>query len=176
MEGQSIKYDRRQIVLHWFSAIIILWALVSGISIGMLPLSESVIKCIAELNVSITFLFIPFFIYRIYLRKKLPLPEYHHLSGRHALLARSTQVILYFLVSVVLISGVLMLDKSYTVFSLLEIHPVSSDAIQIEAFKSLHAVASYLLGIALFAHIFAALMHLRSNTEVFDRVLISGSK
>jgi len=173
MKDQTATYDLKQILLHWASAVIIIWAMASGIAIGTLPMADTTIKLIAQFNVSITFVFIPFFAYRIFLRRTLSYPEYQTLSDRHARIALVIQRALYCLVSLVLISGVLMLDHPYQIFNLFEVPPVTTDTKVTHAFKVVHSGSSYLLACLIGLHVTAAILHAVKGNEVFSRMLPS---
>ncbi|CAK9886650.1 MAG: hypothetical protein XXXJIFNMEKO3_03095 [Candidatus Erwinia impunctatus] len=56
------KYSWQQVVLHWLSAIIIIWATISGFMIFFLQPAQEIKDIIGFFNVSLTTVFIPFFI------------------------------------------------------------------------------------------------------------------
>ncbi len=113
------KYDITARLLHWISALVILWAAISGFYLTSLNNDESIKHQIAELNVSITVVFIPFFFWRVIHRIKHGIPSYGNLlSEREVKIARAMHILLYTLVTVVLLSGILMMKKDFTVFNL----------------------------------------------------------
>ena len=57
-----MKYSTQQIILHWLSAIIIIWATLSGFYVAFCHPDQPVKEWIGFFNVSLTTLFIPFFI------------------------------------------------------------------------------------------------------------------
>src|SRR5438046_770558 len=109
-------YSGRQKFLHWLSAVVILWALISGFYVSLFDVSLVDKEWVSFVNVSLTTLYVPFFILRFY----FAFVHHHSVSKRcHSLvecLALIVHVLIYLAVSVVLITGVLMMDRAISVF------------------------------------------------------------
>lgn len=116
MKREFEKYNITARLLHWLSALVILWTTISGFYLILFNIDESIKHQISELNVSIAVVFIPFFCWRVIYRIKHGIPSYGNLlSKREARIARAMHILLYTLVTVVLISGILMMEKNFTV-------------------------------------------------------------
>lgn len=165
-----MRYTQHQIILHWLSAIIIIWAIFSGFTVGFMPTNSNIKTLIAEFNVSITILFIPLFIFRVYLKFKHPNPAYTNMNRSRILLAINTHRFIYILIFVILGSGVTMLKDSYNIFNLFTLHPVvESKYIRVES-QNLHIVSSIMLSALVFLHVGAATVHLIKRNEIFSRM------
>ncbi|WP_235515057.1 cytochrome b/b6 domain-containing protein [Erwinia sp. Leaf53] len=69
------KYAWQQVVLHWLSAVVIIWATITGFYAAMFETTPEIKEWIGFFNVSLTTVFIPFFILRVYYLLKLGKPH-----------------------------------------------------------------------------------------------------
>lgn len=167
-----MKYNVQARLLHWLSALVILWATASGFLVLLTDLEESTIEVIAGFNVAITTLFIPFFIWRIVNRVINGVPEYpdtiKHYEVKAAL---SVQVGIYFLVSVVLVSGVLMMDQNIDVFGLFELPQLIHNVELIHFWETAHQISTRILAIFVLLHVAAVVRHERVGNKILKRML-----
>ena len=166
------RFNLRARVLHWLSAAVILWATVSGFMILIPDFDQDTKNLIAQFNVSITTLFIPFFILRVINRVSNGIPDYKDVITRHEItLAVAMHIAIYILVAIVLVSGVLMMDKGVSVFGLIEFsNPLDNEKI-IGAFKSLHEYSTRILALCVFLHIAALIRHELLGNRILRRML-----
>lgn len=166
------KYDLTARLLHWLSALVILWATISGFYLILFNNEESIKHQISELNVSITVVFVPFFCWRVIYRIKHGIPSYGNLlSEREAKIAKAMHILLYTLVTVVLLSGVLMMEKDFTVFNLFSISRlIDTPEIQ-EAFRILHMYSTRILAVCIVLHVLASVKHEISGKRIFKRMI-----
>ncbi|WHL29004.1 hypothetical protein QJS63_06505 [Pseudomonas juntendi] len=68
---QARKYAWQQILLHWVSALVIIWVLLSGFYVAHLNVTPTTFHLVAFVNVAMTTLFIPIFLLRWLLRRTL---------------------------------------------------------------------------------------------------------
>lgn len=66
---QARKYAWQQILLHWVSALVIIWVLLSGFYVAHLNVTPTTFHLVAFVNVAMTTLFIPIFLLRWLLRR-----------------------------------------------------------------------------------------------------------
>lgn len=166
------KYSVTARLLHWVSAALIIWATLSGLSVSLLDVNEKLAHWIADFNVSATLVFIPFFAWRIVHRLRQGIPEYgDHVSITTQKIAICVHCLLYGLTSIVLISGVLMMDRSFSVFHLFELQPLFISELVTHGFEQIHVASSRLLGLLVALHILAVIKHQIGNTGVLQRML-----
>ncbi|MEQ1813440.1 MAG: cytochrome b/b6 domain-containing protein [Candidatus Nitrotoga sp.] len=166
------KYDLTARLLHWLSALVILWATISGLYLTLFNNDESIKHQISELNVSITAIFVPVFCWRVIHRIKHGVPSYGNLlSEREAKIARVMHILLYTLVTVVLLSGVLMMEKDFTMFNLFSISRLIDTPEVQEAFRILHMYSTRILAICIVLHVLASVKHEISGKRIFKRMI-----
>lgn len=167
----SPRYSLSRRVLHWLSAVVILWALLSGFTMALAPLPESLHQFIAAFNVATTLVFIPFFVLRLWLALRQGKPALDALNGRQQRLANAGHQAIYALVLLVLISGVLMMERPMPVYGLLSIEPLLSPSGWTHFFALLHRTGSVLLALAVAGHIAAVVKHQRQGIVLLQRML-----
>ena len=172
MKKTTTKFDLTARVLHWLSAFVILWATISGLYIALFNLDPGIKHQILELNVLITVLFIPFFCWRVMHRIRHGVPSYHNLQLGNAIkIARFTHILLYTLVSIVLLSGILMMEQDISVFYLFSISQLVHNMEIQSAFKTLHLYTSRILAIMTMIHVLAVVKHEFSGRKILKRML-----
>ena len=171
VEGQVHRYPLAWRILHWLSALIILWAMGSGFYILLAQPPEEVIHTIADFNVSITLLFVPVFIIRLVVSHVSEKPTTPQLGNRQQQLAHRVHVVMYWMVSIVLITGVLMMDRTMNVFGWFELNSVFSAGIITESFFTLHRAANILLTLLLLGHVLAVIKHQWNGVPILRKMI-----
>jgi cytochrome b561 len=172
MKHIIIKYDRTAKILHWVSALVILWATISGLYIAFSNTEDHIKLHITELNISITTLFIPIFFFRILYRmiSKVP-PHSASISTVEMKMASLMHKFLYALVSTVLLSGVLMMDNPISIFNTFQFTPFLDNSNSVDFFNTLHKYATQLLAFCIFIHIVALIKHEVRGEKILRRML-----
>lgn len=163
-------YSRQRVLLHWMSAAVILWTLASGFYVAGVNVSAQVRHWVAFINVSLTTVFIPFFIWRLFIF------IYHalHVSvvaslmlERLVLLAHS---LIYLTVSIVLVTGVLMMDRPINVFEVLKIPQPLVNPGLIATSAAIHVWACVVLTVLIALHVGAVIVHEVCGHRVLRRM------
>jgi len=168
----SIHYSRRRVLLHWLSAAIILWALASGFYVAFNPVSASTEHWVGSLNVSLTTLFIPFFLWRAWL-------FFCEQKSRGAALAVDKRLafavhaLIYLVIGVVLVTGVLMMKSAINVFGLVRFPQPLADPVLIELANTVHALSCMVLSLLVALHLCAVLWHELSGRRVVRRMFFA---
>ncbi|MDX2319624.1 MAG: cytochrome b/b6 domain-containing protein [Moritella sp.] len=172
MNKSIIPFDRTAKLLHWMSAIVILWATTSGLYIAFFELESTIKNHILNFNVSITTVFIPLFCWRIYHRIKRGVPQAHPaMSSLEIKLAHAGHTLLYVLVSLVLVSGVLMMGHDVKVFQLFTIPQLLEDKRTIHFFEALHLYTCRLLALLVICHLAALIKHEIMGKRILKRMI-----
>jgi cytochrome b561 len=163
-------YSRRRVLLHWLSAAVILWTLLSGFFVAGFKVSAPIKASVAFVNVSLTTVFIPLYVWRLFL-----FFTHTRFSGMRALtlveaLALFVHTLIYLVVGTVLVTGVLMMDRPIDVFGVVEIAQPLSDPRLIALFVTLHIWACVVLSLLIAAHIGAVIVHEACNHRVLRRM------
>ncbi|MGL4250263.1 MAG: cytochrome b [Aeromonas sp.] len=151
-------YDRLSRYLHWFMAIVIIYATAAGYIMHLvIDNHPELFDFLSIFNMSMATLITPLFLLRWCwhcLRDPLPAePIPHHK------LARMTHALIYFLMFCVLLSGFLMLKQEYTLFWLYTVpNPISSPDLN-HFFFMTHRTSCMLLATLVTIHACAALYH-----------------
>lgn len=165
------KYRWQQALLHWASAALILWVLVSGFAVAHLEVAPRTFDLISFVNVALSTLYIPVFLLRWLLHLRWSKPQSLH----HDRLMRFVAVLvhegLYWVTGFVLLSGVLMMKRQIDVFGWFSIPPLLSDPGWQGTWFTLHIGACVLLAVLLVMHIGAVLMHELLGRRVLRRML-----
>jgi cytochrome b561 len=162
-------YSTGQKLLHWVSAVIIMWSLLSGFAVAVFSVSASVKAWVAFFNVSLTTLYIPVFALRVYcsfghgldFSIKRTLQEYMALLVHKAM---------YLVLAVVLATGVLMMDRPINIFNLAFIAPFETDPARIALYTRVHVLSCVALLLMLVLHIGAVVLHERRGKRVMARM------
>ncbi|RBP51109.1 cytochrome b [Arenicella xantha] len=167
-----MKFKVTARVLHWVSALIIIWATVTGLYLAFYKVDPNIKHKILDFNVSITFVFIPIFVWRVWHRIRNGAPPYASaLSSLEIRAASYMHKLLYVLVAGILVSGVLMMNRDFQVFGLSTIPHIIYDR-EITAFFSLiHNYLSYSLAACVIVHVLAAVKHEFCGTRILRRIV-----
>ena len=172
MSNVIIQFDTTAKYLHWISALVILWASISGLYIAFFGLEPNIKKYILSFNVSITTVFIPLFCWRIYHRLKHGVPVPHPaMSMLETKIAHIGHTLLYVLVSLVLVSGLLMMDHDVAVFGLLTIPQLLQQQSSIYFFETMHLYACRLLAALVLCHLAALIKHEMMGKHILKRMI-----
>ncbi|WP_297845098.1 cytochrome b/b6 domain-containing protein [Pseudomonas sp.] len=168
---RSQKYSKLMVLLHWVSALVICWALISGFYTGLFPVKPEVKQWVAFLNISITTLFIPVFILRLYVRQTHPKPDPTAGRPTEQLAAALVHALLYGAVGLVLVTGTLMMDRHINVFDLFSIPNLINDPYWLAVLFNVHEAGCAILGILVVTHIAAVVKHEWAGKRVVGRML-----
>ncbi|WP_247257834.1 cytochrome b [Pseudomonas moorei] len=154
-----LGYSKKRVLLHWVSAAIIVWTLISGFYVAGNEVSVSLKHWVAFFNVSLTTVFIPFFVWRLCIFFAHTRCKHLNTLSLGEKLAWFAHVLIYLTVSVVLVTGVLMMDRPIDVFRLIEITPPLSDPKLIAQFVEIHVWACVVLSGLIALHVGAVIVH-----------------
>jgi cytochrome b561 len=166
----SYNYSARQKVLHWISAVVILWTLLSGFYVAVFTVSAAVKAWVGFFNVSLTTVYIPIFVVRVSysFAHGLDFSAKRSFSEYMALLVHKS---MYLVLAVVLITGVLMMDRPINIFHLFSIAPVANDPATIVWFTQVHILSCVVLLLLVGLHIGAVVMHETRGKRVMRRMV-----
>jgi cytochrome b561 len=164
------RYSLPQIWLHWVSAVIIIWATLSGFYIGLLNHDIQLKSWIGSLNVSLTTIYIPLFILRLWFAWHHGRPGDNLLSHKEEKLAAAGHMLLYSNIAFVLITGVMMMDTPIKVFGLFELpHPIDDTSVT-GFFKHVHIISCITLGVLVVGHVVAVVKHHLKGKPLLKRM------
>lgn len=153
------RYSWEQVLLHWVSAAVILWVLVSGFYVAYAEVDEAMHAWVGWVNVSATTLYIPIFVLRCAVRAFKPAPVSIDRGPWGRLAAHVAHQALYWLTAVVLLSGVLMMDCAIDVFGWWQIPLPMIDAVWLDRWFALHIASCFALAGVVTVHIAAVCLH-----------------
>jgi cytochrome b561 len=155
-------------MLHWLSAMIILWATLSGFGVALLDQNQPFRQWVESFNPQITSLFIPFFAWRMWLAIRAPAsPKRKTIQER---IANATHIALYAAVSGVLITGVLMMDHPVVLLALMPLPQLIHSTIALTELHQLHHVLCAILAGLVAVHLGAVVMHQVLGKSVLGRM------
>ncbi|MDD2048049.1 cytochrome b [Pseudomonas putida] len=163
----SERYSAIQVLLHWVSAVVILWTLISAGYVLLFAGGTPLAAVIADFNVALTTLFIPLFIWRFWLRCTSP-----SRGGEPDGVARMVHLLLYGFTALVLLSGVLMMERPIDLFGWLQIPQLLQAPAWSQGFSVLHRLASLVLALLVVLHILAVIWHECLGRRVLWRMQI----
>ena len=168
---QVDKYCWQQILLHWVSALVIGWAMVSGFYVSAFDVAPATAHLVGFVNVGLTTLFIPIFLLRWLMRWVKARPGAVNENRRARRVAHVVHEVLYWLTALVLLTGVLMMDRAIDVFGWFAISPLISDPSWLSTWLKLHVAANVLLTLVVALHVGAVVLHEVSGRKVLRRML-----
>lgn len=165
-----LGYSGQRVWLHWLSAAVIIWTLVSGFYVAGVEVPARISQWVSFINVSLTTVFIPFFVWRLCLF----IAQVRH-TNLSALSAEKKRVffvhaLIYFTVIVVLVTGVLMMDRPIDVFAAVEIAQPLSDPALIGVFLTIHVWSCLFLSALIVLHVGAVIVHELCGRRVLRRM------
>jgi cytochrome b561 len=165
-----LGYSTQRVWLHWLSAAVIVWTLISGFYVACVDVSPQLAQWVAFLNVSLTTVFIPFFVWRLFIFAS----HARHISVRAfsfmEKLGLFAHTLIYLIVSIVLVTGVLMMDRPIDVLGLVEITQPLSDPELISRFLVIHVWACVVLSLLIVLHVGAVVVHELCGHRVLRRM------
>ena len=166
---KTAEYSMTQKLLHWISAVIIIWSLLSGFYVAVFTVPASVKAWVGFFNVSLTTLYIPVFVLRVYcsFSHGLGFSIQRSLQEHMALLVHKA---MYLVLAVVLVTGVLMMDRPINVFNLFAIPPFASTPATVAWYTQMHVLSCGVLLLMLVLHIGAVVLHERRGKRVMARM------
>ncbi|MDH0730838.1 cytochrome b/b6 domain-containing protein [Pseudomonas sichuanensis] len=168
---QVEKYRWQQALLHWVSAVLILWLLISGFVIAHLDVASRTFDLVAFANVALSTLYIPVFLLRWVLSLRWSKPAHLHHERSMRFVAVLVHEGLYVVTGFVLLSGVLMMNREIDVFGWFSIAPLLGDPGWQALWFTLHIAACVVLAVLLVLHIGAVMMHELLGRRVLRRML-----
>lgn len=157
-------------LLHWISALIIVWATVTGIYASALPESSPIRGWIGYFNVSLTTLFVPIFVLRVVNRIASPSPGPVGDSRVEHALAQAAHLTLYAVITVVMVTGVATVSHEASVFGLFTLPPVPMSESARHLWEAAHKYACYLLAGLVVLHVAAVVFHMRRGRNILARM------
>jgi cytochrome b561 len=167
---RTTGYSPGQVLLHWLSAGVILWALLSGFYVSVVDVLPQTKAWVGFVNVSLTALFIPVFAVRVYLvviHSCVDDATNKTLMDHVACLMHK---FIYLVTSVVLVTGVLMMDRAINVFDLILIPQPLEDPTWINRFFTVHIWSCVVLLILVALHISAVIKHEMCGRRILKRM------
>ena len=167
---KTINYSTLQKVLHGFSAVLIIWLMMSGFYIGLIAEAVSYKQVISDINVSLGLLLTPVFILRLCVSFGRGCPATVDVNNLAPWLAFFIHTLLYLTVVTVLVSGVLMMDRPIGFFNVVSVpQPFDSSEVH-EFFALIHTQACAILVLLVSVHVAAVIKHHRSGRPIIKRM------
>lgn len=157
--AEQNSYDNLTKVFHWFFAIAIIYNTLSGYSLSWIQ-SHAVHDFISTFNVSLATVLCVLFPLRViwmHFRKELP-PVDGTSKEQHAI-AKFAHSLLYMAITIVLISGYLMIPDGYSFFWLFNIVTPFPQGDATHYFFVTHRISCALLAALVILHIMAVVQH-----------------
>ena len=164
----TCNYSRLHVLLHWIFACIIIWATVSGFGNALLDLPTVIADGISLVNVSLTFMLIPLFALRVLCA--LDHREAAHTHRALRLLAKSGHLALYVVTGLVLVTGVLMMERPINLFGVLSLAQPLQAPLLTDFFNVLHKYACMALALLVAGHVAAVAVHHWRGEKLLQRM------
>jgi|GEM_PF-1001427 len=163
-------YPTARVYLHWLSALVILWATVSGFGVTLLPASHPLRQWVEGFNPVLTSLFIPFFVGRLWLYMKASPHRTDRQPGLQEKIAAITHGTLYLCVAGVLLTGVLMMTHPVVLIATLALPQLVHSASALANLQLLHHGLCALLAVLIGLHVAAVIQHQIKGRSVLYRM------
>jgi superoxide oxidase len=164
-------YSTTRIYLHWLSALVILWATVSGFGVELLPVDYPLRQWVETFNPQITSLFIPIFAWRVWLYLKSPSEQTRGTGSLQRRFAKLTHTLVYVCVSGVLLTGVMMMNHPVMLLGVMPLPQVLHSLTTLEDAHQVHHLLCATLAILVMLHLSAVLWHQLRGHSVLERML-----
>ena len=165
----KVKYNRCQVMLHWLSAIIIIWALISGFYVALFDVNQQLKDMIGFFNVSITTVLIPFFVLRIIVMILSRHVIAKGVSAKDYKLAKIMHLLMYIIISVVLVSGVLMMDRPVSVFGAISFPQLLIVPFALDLWFVIHKYSCIVLLLLVVLHILSVIKHHFNGNKILKK-------
>jgi superoxide oxidase len=164
------KYPPVAVALHWLSALVIIWALVSGLYVAFFCRHADIAHGISSFNASLTALMTPIFLCRAIYRLGYRAPPLKDLSLINIIVARTTQGLTYVFALISFSSGWLMMRQPITIFQIIEIpHPLH-DPQWLHFFRAVHSYSNVVLCGLVFLHVAGVVKHQIAGQRMVQRM------
>lgn len=164
------KYNRTQVTLHWISAVIIIWGTISGFYVALFEAGASHKEWVGFVNVSLTTLFIPIFIFRVWWAMRSGKPRDALLTLNEQRLSLLGHLLIYINITVVMITGVLMMERDINVFNLITFSQPLHDPVITSLFNKMHKFSCATLGLLVIGHVLAVVKHHHKGRNLLRRM------
>ncbi|HEF4760402.1 TPA: cytochrome b/b6 domain-containing protein [Pseudomonas putida] len=165
-----LGYSGQRVWLHWLSAAVIIWTLASGFYVAVVEVPARISQLVAFINVSMTTVFIPFFVWRLGIFvAHARCMDLSTLTVEKKLVF-FVHTLIYLVVTVVLATGVLMMDRPIDVFGVVEIAQPLSDPALIAPFITIHVWSCLFLSLLIAVHVGAVIVHELCGHRVLRRM------
>ncbi|WDE02119.1 cytochrome b [Thalassomonas actiniarum] len=172
MIASNEKYNKKTRFFHWLSAVVILWVTISGFYVTLFEVDAELKNSVLALNVLMNTFFIPVFMFRVLNWVNNPAPEdYQGLPLRSRKIADKVHAGMYLLIFIVLLSGVLMMDRKVEFLGMTLIPYLPFDPALKEFFTRLHIFSVCALAFCVALHIAAVIRHELSGLRILKRML-----
>jgi cytochrome b561 len=165
---EANAYSKPRIVLHWLSAAVILWATFSGFGVVLLDPKHPLRQWVESFNPQLTSLFIPFFVWRLWLALRAEPRTSRKPQER---LAHAVHMGIYAAVSGVLITGVLMMTHPVTLLAFVTLPQLIHSKIALLELHDLHHILCAVLAGLVTLHLAAVVMHHVRGKSVLGRMI-----
>ncbi|MDR7345062.1 cytochrome b561 [Pantoea alhagi] len=168
----EVKYKKSQVILHWISAVVIIWGTLSGFYVALFDAAAQHKEWVSFLNVSLTTLFIPVFILRIGCALRYGKPKCSPLTDWQERIAKKAHLLIYCNITLVMITGVLMMERDINVFNMISFAQPLQDPLLTHFFNQAHKISCATLGVLIVGHILAVIKHHRKGHNLLNRMTL----
>jgi len=169
-DRMTTPYPPFRIALHWLSAAVVLWATITGFLVASQPAGGAFRRSIDLINPQVTTLFIPFFAWRLalFLRSR-PWRGWTQLAlGKRAALIGHG--LLYFAVTMVLLTGFLMMPAPWHLLGLLPMPSPLQNTGWLAPMHAVHRLCCRVLALLVLGHLAAVAAHHGAGDPVLRRM------
>ncbi|MGO4801618.1 cytochrome b [Pseudomonas sp. W22_MBD1_FP4] len=171
LQSMPAPYSTTRIYLHWLSALVILWATVSGFGVALLPVNYPLRQWVEAFNPQITSLFIPIFAWRLWLYLKSPFEQSCGAASLQRRIAKITHTLVYVCVSGVLLTGVMMMNHPVMLLGVMPLPQILHALPTLAEARQVHHVLCAILATLVVLHLSAVLWHQLRGRSVLGRML-----
>jgi len=171
LQSLPAPYSTTRIYLHWLSALIILWATVSGFGVALLPVNYPLRQWVESFNPQITSLFIPIFTWRLWLYLKSPSEQARGAGSLQKRFAKFIHALVYVCVSSVLLTGVMMMNHPVMLLGVMPLPQILHSLPTLAEAQQVHHALCAILAILVMLHLSAVLWHQLRGHPVLERML-----
>lgn len=172
--NRRLRYAWPQVLLHWLTAVIILWIMCTGAYLALFEVNPQLASAMADFNVSISLVLIPLFIVRCVVRMLIPGPPAHSAKRTEQWLAQAAHLALYGAIAAVLLTGVLIMDEDLSAFGIVQVPALFAGHPWRESWLLVHFSSLGLLFTLIAVHIAAVVKHQLSGRSVLPRMWFAG--
>lgn len=164
-------YSRLRVVLHWISALVIIWATCSGFFAVAHAPSSPVRQFIDAINPQLTTLFIPLFALRLglYVQGQPWRAWGDRLAAEQA--AAFGHGLLYLCITLVLVSGLFIMPHQWMLLGILPIPAFIHNQHDLARLGAAHGCLCAFLALLIMGHVSAVLWHQLSGHPVLSRMM-----